>query len=60
VATERKSAYELARRRNPDIEPASKASAPLDLPDDVSLDTSRWQALRRRFSGHSDSPTPVQ
>jgi dTDP-4-dehydrorhamnose reductase len=46
VATERKSVYELASRRAPDVRPASKAKAPVALPDDVSLDVSRWQALK--------------
>ena len=46
VATERKSVYELARRRAPDVRPASKAQAPVALPDDVSLDVSRWRALK--------------
>jgi dTDP-4-dehydrorhamnose reductase len=47
VATERKSAFELAQRRAPDVAAASKASAGVALPDDVSLDTARWVALRR-------------
>ena len=46
VATERKSVYELASRRAPAVRPASKASAPVALPDDVSLDVTRWLALR--------------
>ena len=46
VATERKSAFELARRRA-NVAPASKATAPVALPEDVSLDTARWAALRR-------------
>jgi dTDP-4-dehydrorhamnose reductase len=45
VATERKSAYALACRRAV-VAPASKATAPVALPDDVSLDTSRWARLR--------------
>ncbi len=50
VATERKSVLELARRRAPDVRPASKSSAPVDLPDDVSLDTSRWRALKAAWT----------
>lgn len=46
VATERKSVLELARRRAPHVQGASKAEAGVPLPDDVSLDTSRWRALR--------------
>ena len=46
VATERKSVLDLARRRFPGVQPASKASAGVPLPDDVSLDISRWQRLK--------------
>lgn len=46
VATERKSVYELARRRKPDVQEGLKASATVRLPADVSLDSSRWYALR--------------
>ncbi len=45
VATERKSAYDLARRRNPDVRPSSKRTAAVRLPDDISLDTSRYRRL---------------
>lgn len=45
VATERKSVFELARRRRPDVARGSKASAGVDLPDDISLDTTRWREL---------------
>ena len=38
--------YELARRRKPDVRPASKAEAEVDLPDDVVLDGSLWRSLR--------------
>ena len=47
IATERKSVYELARRRKPDVKHGSKASVMVNLPDDISLDISRWQALKR-------------
>lgn len=46
IATERKSVYELARRRNPLVQSGSKHGAGVALPDDVSLDTKRWQTLR--------------
>lgn len=49
IATERKSMFDLARRRRPDVRPASKAAAPVPLPDDVSLDTSRWERLKERW-----------
>lgn len=46
IATERKSVYELARRRRPDVRRGSKQEALVPLPDDVSLDITRWQALK--------------
>lgn len=46
IATERKSVYELARRRRPDVQEGLKASAAVRLPGDVSLDSSRWHAIR--------------
>jgi len=45
IATERKSVFDLARRRRPDVQPASKRAAGVELPDDCSLDTSRWREL---------------
>lgn len=45
IATERKSAYELARRTRPKVQPASRKEALVALPEDVSLDISRWRAL---------------
>lgn len=39
-------AYELARRRAPDVRPASKREAGLALPDDVVLDRRLWLSLR--------------
>ncbi len=55
VATERKSVFELARRRAPNVERASKSRAGVALPDDVSLDVSRWQALRERWQAAAGS-----
>lgn len=46
IGTERKSAFALARRRRPDVERGSKRTAQVALPDDISLDTSRWASLR--------------
>lgn len=51
VATERKSVFELARRRAPGVRPALKAEAGVPLPDDVSLDVSRFLALRAGWLG---------
>lgn len=50
VATERKTIYELARRRSPDVRPCSSETAGVAYPRDVSLDSSRWSALRRTWS----------
>jgi dTDP-4-dehydrorhamnose reductase len=50
IATERKSAYELARRRRPEVRPGSKREVNVALPDDISLDTSRWQQLKRQWA----------
>ncbi|GIW32715.1 NAD(P)-dependent oxidoreductase [Meiothermus sp.] len=43
IATERKSVYELAKRTRPDVRPASKQEAGVSLPEDISLDVSRWK-----------------
>ncbi len=49
IATERKSIYELASRRRPDVRPSSKADVAVALPDDISLDCSRWHELKQRW-----------
>lgn len=54
IATERKSVYELARRRKPDVQPGSKQQAGVALPDDITLDTTRWQQLKAPW--HSACP----
>ena len=46
VATERKSVYELARRRYPAVRPGTRLEAGVDLPEDASLDIRRWQAFK--------------
>jgi dTDP-4-dehydrorhamnose reductase len=40
-------AFELARRRRPDVRGASKSEASVALPEDVRLDSSRWRVLRQ-------------
>ena len=50
VATERKSVFELARRRRPDVKPGSKAQAKVRLPDDISMDVSRWREVKARLA----------
>lgn len=49
VVTERKSIFELARRRNPDVQPGLRSKANVHIPPDVSLDASRWLALKDRI-----------
>jgi dTDP-4-dehydrorhamnose reductase len=49
IATERKSVYELAQRRKPDVQPGSKHQASVALPDDITLDTTRWQQLKAHW-----------
>jgi dTDP-4-dehydrorhamnose reductase len=55
IATERKSVYELARRRRPDVRPGSKREVSVALPDDISLDTTRWQTLKKQWEGAGKS-----
>jgi dTDP-4-dehydrorhamnose reductase len=50
IATERKSVYELARRRSPDVQPGSRRDSKVNLPEDISLDTSLWRSLKERLS----------
>lgn len=45
IATERKSAYELALRTRPDVQPARRQEALVALPEDISLDIGRWRGL---------------
>ena len=49
IATERKSVFELARRRKPDVQPGSKRDVQVVLPDDISLDISRWRQLKQQW-----------
>lgn len=49
IATERKSVYELARRRKPDVLEGLRASAGVKLPADVSLNSDRWRYLAKMF-----------
>jgi dTDP-4-dehydrorhamnose reductase len=51
IATERKSVYELARRRSPDVRPGSRKDSKVGLPEDISLDTRLWQSLKERLPG---------
>ena len=49
IATERKTVYDLAKRRKPDVIRGSKESANVQLPEDISLDISRWQMLKEHL-----------
>jgi dTDP-4-dehydrorhamnose reductase len=42
--------FDLARRRKPDVQPATKAEAGVALPDDVVLNRERWLAWRERLA----------
>lgn len=49
VVTQRKSVYDLARRRNSEVQEGRRAQANVVLPGDVSLNTERWQQLRAKW-----------
>jgi dTDP-4-dehydrorhamnose reductase len=49
IATERKSVYELAKRRKPDVLPALRCDVGVDLPEDISMDISRWKKLKEEW-----------
>ena len=51
IATERKSVYELARRRKPEVQEGLRASASVSLPADVSLNSDRWRFLAKMLEG---------
>lgn len=50
IAGRRRSALDLARARRPDVQTATRASASVELPADISLNTDRWQQLLQRFA----------
>lgn len=49
LVTQRKSVFELARQRNPTVQPGSRLNAKVHIPPDVSLNISRWQELKHSF-----------
>jgi len=52
VGTDRKSIYELARRRNVNVKPMSRADIKdVDLPNDVSLDTTKYDKFYDLVTG---------
>lgn len=50
VATERKSVFDLARRRNVEVKEGSRVQASVSLPADVSLNTERWQSIKANLT----------
>ena len=59
IATGRKSVYSLAQQRRPDVQPGSKAAAGVALPDDISLNIERWQALKPQLTAKTIEKEPV-
>lgn len=55
IGTERKSVYELAKRRRPDVIEGFKSEANVVLPDDVSLNTDRWKELKQYLQQDRDN-----
>ncbi|GMA15135.1 NAD(P)-dependent oxidoreductase (plasmid) [Deinococcus metallilatus] len=51
IVTERKSVFELARRRSPLVREGRRDETSLHLPADVSLKTARWASLKAEWSG---------
>lgn len=51
IVTERKSVFELARRRSPQVREGQRGEAALPLPADVSLNTARWARLKAEWAG---------
>lgn len=52
IATERKTVYELAKRRAQNVTPVSVQTAPVVYPKDVSLSCDRWHQVRATFPLH--------
>lgn len=56
IGTARKSVLELARRRAQGVKAGSRLSAPVALPEDVSLNVSRWESLKRDWGLPDSAP----
>ena len=54
IATERKSVFELAIRRNPKLVAGSRTNAAVHIPPDVSLNTTKWSTLQKLFISTSN------
>lgn len=59
IGTERKSVFELAKRRSPDILPMHRHDAPVYIPPDVSLNTDRWISLKKEWTLVDSDGTPT-
>jgi dTDP-4-dehydrorhamnose reductase len=46
IATERKSVYDLAKRRNPEVKPSSRKDISTPIPSDISMDVSLWNMMK--------------
>ena len=57
IATERKSVFDLAKRRSDEVKPGSKADAGVALPDDISLNVERWQTLKLSLTEDTEKST---
>ncbi|MEX2501143.1 MAG: sugar nucleotide-binding protein [Trueperaceae bacterium] len=57
LATERKSVFDLARRRNPEVQPGLRADVSVPLPEDISLNVERWTALRAKITNTAREDT---
>jgi dTDP-4-dehydrorhamnose reductase len=53
IGTERKSVFELASRRKPEVVASFKKDAGVDLPDDISLNCEKWKALKESFQNQA-------
>ena len=49
IGTERKSVYDLVKRRNPEVKAGSRMDIDVNLPHDISLDSSLWNHVRASF-----------
>lgn len=56
IASERKSMYDLAKRRRPSVRPAMREESGVPLPQDVSLDTSLWQNVKPHLTPEEVAP----
>ena len=51
ILTRRKSVYELAHQTRPDVQASSRSNSKVELPQDISLNTERWERLEAEFLG---------